>query len=57
MTLKTTLLMWEPMVTSHGLVSCVISLDERFQPSMISINSNDNKVLMNPTSAQLVRYQ
>jgi hypothetical protein len=29
MTLKTTLLMWEPMVTSNGLVSCVIGLDEK----------------------------
>jgi hypothetical protein len=26
MTLKTTLLVWEPMVTSNGLVSCVIGL-------------------------------
>jgi len=38
MTLKTTLFVWEPMVTSNGLVSCVISLDERFQPSMTSID-------------------
>jgi hypothetical protein len=30
MTLKRTLLMWEPMVTFNGLVSCVIDLDERF---------------------------
>ncbi len=29
MTLKTTLLMWEPMVTSNGLVSWVTNLDER----------------------------
>ncbi len=57
MTLKTTLLVWEPMVTSNGLVSCVTSLDERFQPSMTSIGSSDNKVPMNPTSAQLVGYQ
>jgi hypothetical protein len=28
MTLKTTLLVWELMVTSNGLVSCVTSLDE-----------------------------
>ncbi len=30
MTLKTTLLMCEPMVTFNALVSCVTSLDERF---------------------------
>jgi len=29
MTLKTTLLVWEPMVTFNGLVLCVISHDER----------------------------
>jgi len=29
MTLKTTLPLWEPMVTCNGLVSCVIGLDER----------------------------
>jgi hypothetical protein len=40
MTLKKTLLMWEPMVTFNGLVSCVISLDERLQPSMTSIDIN-----------------
>ncbi len=36
MTLKTTLLVWEPMVTSNGLVSWVNSLDEKFWPSMTS---------------------
>ncbi len=36
MTLKITLLVWEPMVTFNGLVSCVINIDERFQPSMTS---------------------
>ncbi len=40
MTLMTTLLVWELMVTSDGLVSCVIGLDERFRPLMISINTN-----------------
>jgi hypothetical protein len=34
MTLKTILLMWELMVTSNGLVSCVIGRHERFQPLM-----------------------
>ncbi len=34
MTLKTTLLVWEPMVIFNGLVSCVINRNERFQPSM-----------------------
>jgi hypothetical protein len=34
MTLKTTLLMWEQMVTSNGLVSWVINHDERLRPSM-----------------------
>jgi hypothetical protein len=29
MTLKTTLLVWESMVTSNGLVTCVIGLDEK----------------------------
>jgi hypothetical protein len=32
MTLKTTLLMWELMVTSNGLISCDFGRDERFQP-------------------------
>jgi len=38
MTLKTILLVWELMVTFNGLVSCVIGLDEKLQPSMISIS-------------------
>jgi hypothetical protein len=37
MTLKTNLLVWEPMVTFNGLVSCMTSFNDRFQPSMISI--------------------
>jgi hypothetical protein len=40
MTLKTTLLVWEPMVTYNGLVSCVIGLDEKLWPLMTSIDSN-----------------
>jgi hypothetical protein len=40
MTLKTTLLVWEPMVTFNGLVSCVISHDERFRPSMTSTGTS-----------------
>jgi hypothetical protein len=40
MTLKTTLLVWEPIVTSNGLVSCVTNLDERFKPSMTSISTS-----------------
>ncbi len=36
MTLKTTLLVWDPMVTSNGLVSCVTSPNEKLQPSMNS---------------------
>jgi hypothetical protein len=39
MTLKTTLLVWKSMVTSDGLVSCVIVPNERFQPLIISISS------------------
>jgi len=39
MTLKTTLLVWEPMVTSNGLVSWVIGSDKRFQPLMTSNNT------------------
>ncbi len=38
MTLNITFLVWDPTVTSNGLVSCVIGLDERFQPSMTSTN-------------------
>jgi hypothetical protein len=38
MTLKTTLLVWEPMVTSNGLVSQVISFHEKIQPLMTSID-------------------
>jgi hypothetical protein len=36
MTLKTTLLVWEPMVTSNGLVSWVIGHNKKLQPSMTS---------------------
>jgi hypothetical protein len=38
MTLMTTLLVWEPMATSNGLVSCVIGFDERLRPSMTLIS-------------------
>jgi hypothetical protein len=38
MTLKTILLMCEPIVTSNALVSCVIGLDEKFQLLMTSIS-------------------
>jgi hypothetical protein len=37
MTLNLTLLVWELMVTSKALVSCVTGLDENPQPSMTSI--------------------
>jgi hypothetical protein len=40
MTLKITLMVWEPMVTSNGLVPWVIGLDEKLQPSMTSTNIN-----------------
>jgi hypothetical protein len=40
MTLKTTLLVWKPVVTFNGLVSWVIGLHERFQPSMTSISTS-----------------
>jgi len=40
MTLKTTLLVWEPMVTSNGLVSWVTNSDERLRPSMTSTNTS-----------------
>ncbi len=40
MTLKTTLMVWEPMVTSNGLVSQVISLIEKFLPSMPSTSTS-----------------
>jgi hypothetical protein len=36
MTLKTTFLVWEPMVTSSGLISCVINHNEKLRPSMNS---------------------
>jgi hypothetical protein len=39
MTLKTILLMFDPIVTSNLLVSCVIGLEEKFQLLMISIGS------------------
>jgi hypothetical protein len=38
MTLKTTLLVWEPMVTFNGLFSWVIGFNEKLQPSMTSID-------------------
>ncbi len=34
MTLKTTLLMWKPMLTFNSLVSCAIGPNERLWPSM-----------------------
>ncbi len=37
-TLKTTLLVWEPMVTSNGLVSSMIVPKVKFRPSMTSTN-------------------
>jgi hypothetical protein len=40
MTLKITLLVWEPMVTLNDSVSCMINLDERFQPSTISTGTS-----------------
>jgi hypothetical protein len=40
MTLKTTLLMCEEMVTSDALVSCVTYPNERIQPSMTSTNTS-----------------
>ncbi len=40
MTLKTTLLMCEPMVTFDALVSCVIGPDERFWPSTTSTGTS-----------------
>ncbi len=36
MTLKTTFLVWEPMVTSSGIISCVINHNEKLRPSMNS---------------------
>jgi hypothetical protein len=36
MTLRTTLLLSDPIVTINALVSCVIGLEERFQPSVTS---------------------
>jgi hypothetical protein len=32
MTLKTTLLLYDPIVIDNALVSCVTSLEKRFQP-------------------------
>jgi hypothetical protein len=40
MTLKTTLLVWEAMVASNGLVSWVIGPDERLRPSMTLIDTS-----------------
>ncbi len=37
MTLKTTLLVWKLMITSNGLISCMIGPDEKFQPLMTLI--------------------
>jgi hypothetical protein len=37
MTLKTILLMCDPIITSNVLVSCVIGLEEKFQLLMTSI--------------------
>jgi hypothetical protein len=36
MTLKTTLLMGDPIVTCNALVSCVTSLNEKLHPLIIS---------------------
>ncbi len=36
MTLKTTLLLCNPIVTVNALVSCVMDPEERFQPSVTS---------------------
>jgi hypothetical protein len=36
MTLKTTLLVCDPMVISNSLVSCIIGLEKKFQPSITS---------------------
>jgi hypothetical protein len=40
MTLKKTLLMWEPMVTFNGLVSCVTHPNKRLQPLMTSTETS-----------------
>jgi hypothetical protein len=39
MTLKTTLLVWELMVTSNGLVSYMTGPDKRVRPLMTSTNT------------------
>ncbi len=39
MTLKTTLLLCDPIVTINALVSCVTCLEERFWPSIILIDN------------------
>jgi hypothetical protein len=36
MTLKTTLLLCDPIITINAFVSCITSLEERFQPMIIS---------------------
>jgi hypothetical protein len=36
MTLKTTLLVCDPMVISNSLVSCIIGLEKKFRPSITS---------------------
>jgi hypothetical protein len=36
MTLKTTLLVCDPMVISNSLVSCIIGFEKRFRPSITS---------------------
>ncbi len=40
MTLKTTLLMWKPMVTFNALVSCAIGPNDKLWPSMTLIKTN-----------------
>jgi hypothetical protein len=41
MTLNTTLLLCDPIVTVNALVSCVTSLKERFQPLITLTTTND----------------
>jgi hypothetical protein len=40
MTLKATLLVWEPMVTFNGFVSWVTSFHEKFRPLMTSTDND-----------------
>jgi hypothetical protein len=60
MTLKTTLLLHDPIVTINALVSCVIGHEERFQPSITSTTTgvvfSNNVKLCCRTNSLLMKH-